>query len=277
MPIELVSTGSISPLISLDALLLPTRLSDALVIPPHRVPGTIANNDVISATWAHDIIDTPPATTPPSTTPPHVTGTLVAVSPTPDLPRGDWEAKMQADRDFLLNFDLLGDVRTDGTPPGSSQNDATVSAVMSLENAHTDKEICKPSDRPKHSQQAMLDKMDEVMAQWQAQVSKAMSHVQTGPNLPKDLGNLPLTHLLDTMQGVHQLSLNAPQAPVSQPVQNLVNVNMLLQSQIAQQKMAEATSSFMHALDAGDVSVKIIGSPDPFVPLAPPSFWAKML
>lgn len=277
MPIELVSTGSISPLISLDALLLPTRLSDALVIPSHRVPGTIANNDVISATWAHDIIGTPPATTPPSTTPPRVPVTLVEVSSTPDLPRGDWEANEQAIRDFLLHSDVPGEVRTDGTPPGSSQNDATVSAVMSLENAHTDQEIFKPSDLPKHSPERALERMAEVLAKWKEQVGKDMSDVQSDPNLTFEYGHLPLTRVPDMMNANHQLGLNAPQAPMSQPVQNLVNVNMLLQSQIALQKMAEATSSFMHALDAGDVSVKIIGSPDPFVPLAPPSFWAKIL
>lgn len=269
MPIELISTGSISPLISLDALLLPARSYDSLVIPLHRVPGPVSNNDVISATWTHDTLDTPPATTPP----PGVPVTLVEVSPAPDRPRADVEANEQAIRDFLLHRDLPGEVRTDGTPPGSSQNDATVSAVMSLENAHTDQEIFKPSDLPKPSPERALERMAEVLAKWKEQVGKGMSDVQSDPDLTFEYGHLPLTRMPDMMNANHQLSLNASQAPVSQPVQNLATAYMLLQSQIELQKMAEATSSFMQALDAGDVSVKLIGSPDPFVPLAPISHW----
>ncbi len=278
MPIELISTGSISPPISLDALVLPPRSYDALVIPPHRVPGSIANTDVISATWAQDIIDIPPATTRPSTTPPLVPGTLAVVSPTPDLPRGDWEANVQADRDLLLHSDLLGEVSTEGTPQDTFHDDATVSAVVSLENAYTDQEIFKPSVQLQHSGNHVIEKMAAVMAKWEEQVNKATSHVQPLPDLATGLGRLPLTRVHDMMQGIGQVSANTSQAPASQPVQNSTTVNMLLQNQIAMQKMAEASSSFMHALDAGEVSMKLIGSPDPFVPLAPPAhFYAKML
>ncbi len=278
MPIELISTGSISPQISLDALVLPPRSYDALVIPPHRVPGSITNTEVISATWAHNIIDTPPATTRPSTTPPLVPDKLVVVSSTPDLPRGDWEAKLQADRDFLLHSDLLGEVSTEGTPPDTFHDDGTVGSVMSLENAHTDQEIFKPSGLPKQSPEQALDRLAEVMAKWEEQGSKATLPVQNTPDLTSGFGRLPLKRVQDMLQGISQVSSNGTPAPASQPDQNLVTVNMLLQSQIALQKMAEFSGSFMHALDAGEVSVKLIGSPDPFVPLASPAHvYSKML
>ncbi len=285
MPIELISTGAISPPISLDALVLPPRSYDALVMPLHRAPsGMVSNNEVISATWTYGINDTPPvtatppSTTPPSTTPPLVPDKLVVVSPTPDLPQGDWEAKEQADRDFLLHSDLLGEVSTEGTPPDTFHDDGTVGSVMSLESAHTDQEIFKPSGQPKNSGNHVIDKMAAVMANWEEQVNKATSQVQSLPDLAIGLGRLPLTRVHDTLQGISQVSANASQAPASQPVQNSATVNMMLQNQIALQKMAEATSSFMHALDAGEVSMKLIGSPDPFVPLAPPAhFYAKML
>ena len=272
MPIELISTGSNSPVISLDALLSlpPVRSSDALLIPPHRVPGTIANNDVISANLTQNIIEMTPAPTRPTTTPPLVTGTLAVVSPTPDLPRGDWEARVEADRDLLLHLDLLGKVSTEGTPPDAFHNDATVGAVMSLENAHTDQEIFKPSDRPKHVADHLLDKMAVVLEQWEEQVSKATPYAPS--ILDPRFGLLPLTPVPDTKNGT-----NAAQLPSSQPDQNLATVYALMQSQIAIQKMAEATSSFMHALDAGEVSVKPIGCPGPFVPLASPSFLQSRL
>ncbi len=242
MPIELVSTESISPLISLDALLLPARLDDALRIPLHRVPdGLVSNNEVISANWDYGVNNG----TPPSMTPPRVPDQLEVVSPTPD------------------------------TQKGPSHDDQTVSPVTNLENAHTDLDIFKPSDLPKHSVNHVLDKIAAVMAMWDEQVNKALSQVQATPDLLAGIGNPPRTHIQDILHGTSEVKLNASPLPSSQPVQNMASTYMLLQSQIAVQKMAEASGAFLHALDKGEVSVKLIGSPDPFVPLAPPSLLAS--
>ncbi len=245
MPIELVSTGSISPLISLDALLLPARLDNALGIPPYRVPGgSGANNEVISANCDYGVNNGMP----PSLTPPRVPDQLVVVSPTPDDSKGPFH------------------------------DDGTVSPVTVPENAHTDLEMFKPSDRPLHSVEQLLEKMAAVMAKSEEQLNKVMSQVQTATDLMTEFGKLPLTPVHDMVHGTSQVGMNAPQIPASQPVQNMATVYMLLQTQMQAQKMAEASGAFLHALDKGEVSAKIIGSPDPFVPLAPPAhFYAKML
>lgn len=272
MPIELLSTGSTVPSISLDALTLPAQSYDSLLMPPRRVPvGMVSNNEVISANWIHALNDVPPATMPPpATTPPRVPDPLVVVNLT--LDRAPDHVNDQALRDFLRQSDTFGEELTDVTPPVPVHDDPAVGPVMNLESAHTDQGFFKQSDLPKHSINQVLDKMAAAMAKWEEQHNKALSQVQTTPDLTSGFGRLPLMPMPDPTHGSNQIGANASHAPVSQPLQNLATVTMLLQSQIAAQKMAGAAAEFWDALEKGNVSVKPIGSQGPFVPLAPPSY-----
>ncbi len=208
----------------------------------------------VTTTWV-----APEWTDPPTPTMPPDTAHLLTVVNSPDSPRHIPDEESL--RKSLTDVEAYGDTLAFTQVP-LPDDDPSMSQFLS-------------SIRSKAAERAAFKS-----ALGHGDVSDHLSAIAP-PQLPKGghLSHDPLENLHEAISRLEKNKSGLPYSvgshgadchtgPVIPPGTDL-SIETMIQAQIMQAKFAEAMRSFMHAMEHGNVSVNLVGTPAPLVPLGP--------